>query len=71
MTDVIEAARAVKCPIHGERFNDVKQPLVYQARWLVKSEWETSYPHNSRQYAKAMRASFPDFPPTPGGLCQD
>lgn len=55
----IAVARAVKCPQHGERFADVRRPVVFRSAWLVRGEWEHDFPHNSRQYAKAMRASFP------------
>lgn len=56
----IEAAKAVRCPIHGNRFSEVA-PTIYiaaqyrQAAHLHPERWEGA----SRQYIKAMEASFP------------
>lgn len=62
----IEAARAVRCPIHGERSNRLA-PGTYRARQFpqhLDPAWRTWH---SSQYIKAMDASFPpDRWPTTG-----
>ena len=54
----IEAARAVRCPLHGERFKNLA-PTIYrvirQPRHLDRASWSWC----SAQYIKAMEASFP------------
>jgi hypothetical protein len=61
----VETAAAVKCPLHGKRFEGTGPSMVFRANWLVEGEWKNDFPLNSRQYAKAMRASFPaDHHPT-------
>jgi hypothetical protein len=56
----IEAAKAVRCPIHGNRFSKLA-PTIYiatqfrQPTHLHPERWKGA----SRQYVKAMEASFP------------
>jgi hypothetical protein len=56
----IEAAKAVRCPIHGNRFSELA-PAIYvatqyrQLAHLHPERWMGA----SRQYVKAMEASFP------------
>lgn len=51
-------AAAVQCPLHGKRFTEPSFQ-VYQAKWVRDREWKDDFSNHSRQYAKAMRASFP------------
>jgi hypothetical protein len=57
----IEAARAARCPLHGERFSKLA-PAIYRAPRSVRpvhlhpESWLAQY---SPQYLKALRASFP------------
>lgn len=55
----VKTAAAVKCPLHGERFERTGKTMIYRSAWLVDGEWKNNFPGKSRQYAKAMRASFP------------
>ena len=54
----IDAATAVRCPLHGERFQDLA-PTIYRAiggpAHLDSERWSW----RSAQYIKAMEASFP------------
>jgi uncharacterized small protein (DUF1192 family) len=56
----IEAAKAVRCPIHGDRFSQLA-PMIYvaaqfrQPTHLHPERWKWRSP----QYVKAMEASFP------------
>jgi hypothetical protein len=56
----IEAVKAVRCPIHGDRFSELA-PTIYvaaqfrQPTHLHPERWMGT----SRQYVKAMEASFP------------
>ena len=54
----IEAAKAVRCPLHGERFKNMA-PTVFrvirQPAHLDRACWSW----RSAQYIKAMEASFP------------
>jgi hypothetical protein len=56
----IEAAKSVRCPIHGERFSKLA-PTIYIATRFIQpahlhpERWKGA----SRQYVKAMEASFP------------
>src|ERR1039457_5290337 len=54
----IEAARAVRCPLHGERFKTLA-PTVYRAIRLPAHLDRASWIWRSLQYVKAMDASFP------------
>jgi hypothetical protein len=56
----IEAAKAVRCPIHGNRFSELAPTIYIAAQFrhpthLYPERWKRA----SRQYAKAMKASFP------------
>jgi hypothetical protein len=54
----IEAARAVRCPVHGERFTKLA-PALYRVithPYHLGKDWRKWH---SRQYIKAMDASFP------------
>jgi len=53
----IEAARAVRCPLHGARFKKV--PIVYRVIRLPAHLDRASWRWRSAQYIKAMEASFP------------
>jgi hypothetical protein len=54
----IEAARAVRCPLHGERFNDLA-PTIYRAIRLPARLDRASWSWRPPQYIKAMEASLP------------
>lgn len=63
----IQAAK-VLCPIHGRRFSESTRPL-YQGGWLKQHWRETGWASCGKQYAEAMRASFPESPQvSPQGL---
>jgi hypothetical protein len=56
----IEAAKAVHCPIHGDRFSELAPTIYIAAQYrqpahLHREQWQW----NSPQYSKAMDASFP------------
>jgi hypothetical protein len=56
----IEAAKAVRCPIHGDRFSELAPTIYVAAQFrhpthLHPERWMGA----SRQYVKAMEASFP------------
>ena len=56
----IEAAKAVRCPIHGDRFSELTPTIYIAAQFrhpthLHPERWMEA----SRQYVKAMEASFP------------
>jgi hypothetical protein len=56
----IEAAEAVRCPIHGDRFSELAPTIYIAAQFrhpthLHPERWMGA----SRQYVKAMEASFP------------
>jgi hypothetical protein len=54
----IEAARAVRCPLHGERFSKLAlNPYrVITLPYHLSSDWRKWH---SQQYIRAMDASFP------------
>jgi hypothetical protein len=54
----IKAARAVHCPLHGERFLKLA-PTVYRAIRLPAHLDRANWSWFSAQYIKAMEASFP------------
>ena len=57
----IEAARAIRCPLHGERFSKLA-PAIYRAPRSVRPvhlQPESWLAWHSPQYLKALRASFP------------
>lgn len=56
----IESARMVRCPLHGERFDRLASAIYIAAQFrqpthLHPEHWKGA----SRQYIKAMEASFP------------
>ncbi len=53
-------AVALLCPLHGKRFTRRLPFEVYKAKWQRDALWRDDFPTHSHQYAKAMRASFPD-----------
>lgn len=53
-----EAAARVLCPIHGLRFQLVVTRFLYRAPRYYLSDCERGWPYRSKQYQKAMRASF-------------
>ena len=56
----IETAAAVRCPLHGVRFDAIEKPVVYEAKWHQPEDYATvDWPYHSAQYSKAWRASFP------------
>jgi hypothetical protein len=57
----IEAAKAVRCPLHGARFSQLA-PAVYTAARYTRPahlEPESRLAWHSKQYVKALKASFP------------
>ena len=56
--DDIPVAAAVQCPLHRERFNTYRFPLVYVAKWRREQVVLEQNP-NGKQYEKAWRAAFP------------
>jgi hypothetical protein len=57
----IEAAKAVRCPLHGERFIRLA-PTIYRARRFVRPahlQSESWLGWRSDRYVKALKASFP------------
>jgi len=54
----IEAAKAVQCPLHGERFKGMA-PTVYRVIGLPAHLDRARWSWCSPQYIKAMDASFP------------
>jgi len=61
-----DEAASLQCPLHGKRFTEPLPFQIYQAKWRHDREWKDDFPHHSRQYAKAMRASFPSgYSPEP------
>jgi len=54
----IEAARAVRCPLHGERFKNLA-PTIYREMGLPAHLDRARWSWRSAQYIKAMDASFP------------
>jgi hypothetical protein len=54
----IEAAKAVHCPLHGERFKK-RAPTIYRVIGLPTHLDRASWSWCSAQYIKAMDASFP------------
>ena len=54
----IEAAKAVKCPLHGERFTRLA-PTIYRAMKIPQHLDPAWRKWRSPQYIKAMEASFP------------
>lgn len=54
----IEAARAVRCPLHGERFKK-RARTIYRVIGLPAHLDRASWRWRSAQYIKAMDASFP------------
>ena len=54
----IEAARAVRCPIHGERFSEL-EGFAYRPIELPMHLNRPCWDWHSPQYIKAMEASFP------------
>jgi hypothetical protein len=53
----IEIAAAVKCPLHGDRFD--REYFVYVSKWLRVKLWRHLWTHRSEQYRRAWFASFP------------
>jgi hypothetical protein len=54
----IEAAKAVRCPLHGERIKNLA-PTFYRVIRLPAHLDRASWSWRSAQYIKAMEASFP------------
>ena len=54
----LDIAAAVKCPLHGERFNR-NVFFVYVSKWLREKLWNHLWTNHSPQYRKAWFASFP------------
>ncbi len=57
----VEIAAAVRCPLHGVRFQAIETPpFIYRSKWLRLTDHTTfDCSSQSPQYAKAWRASFP------------
>src|SRR5664279_5425408 len=57
----VEIAAAVRCPLHGIRFQAIETPpFIYRAKWMRRTDHTTlDCSNHSPQYAKAWRASFP------------
>jgi hypothetical protein len=56
----IESARAVRCPIHGTRFSQLAPSIYTAARFIYPTHLHPErWMGASRQYVKAMKASFP------------
>lgn len=53
----LDMAAAVRCPIHGERFDAGSAFVVYKSAWRREREEDSVPPHASPQFQKAMRAS--------------
>jgi hypothetical protein len=54
----IEAAKAVRCPLHGKRFKNLA-PTIFRRIRLPAHLDRASWSWRSPQYIKAMDASFP------------
>ncbi len=54
----IEAAQAVRCPLHGRRFTSLA-PTIYRGRKVPQHLDPAWRKWRSPQYIKAMEASFP------------
>ena len=54
----IESARAVRCPLHGERFSRLA-PTIYRVILVPAHLNRPCWDWHSPQYIKAMEASFP------------
>jgi hypothetical protein len=54
----IAAARAVRCPLHGKRFNEL-EGTAYREIELPAHLDHACWSWHSPQYIKAMEASFP------------
>lgn len=54
----VEAAKAVRCPLHGERFKNLA-PTIYRVIRLPAHLDRASWSWRSAQYIEAMEASFP------------
>jgi hypothetical protein len=56
----VETAAAVRCPLHGVRFDAIEKPVVYEAKWHRPADYATvEWTYQSPQYSNAWRASFP------------
>src|SRR5450755_3807703 len=56
----IEAAKAVQCPIHGNRFSKLAPMIYVAAQYKQPAHLNTErWKRRSPQYVKAMEASFP------------
>lgn len=57
----IEAAKAVRCPLHGARFSRLAPKIFRSPRYIVPAHLqdESWLSWHSTQYQKALRASFP------------
>ena len=56
----VETAAAVRCPLHGMRFDAIDRPVVFLPKWARPEDYATvDWPYHSPQYSKAWRASFP------------
>ncbi len=56
----IEAAKAVRCAIHGNRFRELAPSIYIAARFRQPMHLNTArWKSRSPQYVKAMEASFP------------
>ena len=54
----VETAAAVRCPLHGVRFDAIEKLVVYEAKWHRPEDYATvDWPNHSPQYSKAWRAS--------------
>ncbi len=54
-----EAASAVLCPLHGQRFSRFDGPLIYGEVNPLPAHLHLSWQSKTPQYVKAMAASFP------------
>jgi hypothetical protein len=57
----IEAAKAVRCPLHGERFSKLAPTIYYSPDFITPEHLQPDnwLAWHSPQYHKALRASFP------------
>ena len=56
----IEAAKAVRCPIHGNRFSKLAPTIYIATRFIQPAHLHPErWMGRSPQYVKAMKASFP------------
>jgi hypothetical protein len=55
----VEVAAAVLCPLHGRRFERAERPDPYRCMRVREADFRAGWPARSKQYQKAMQASFP------------